>query len=346
MENRIIKSYMEDFQKDYGLSATKNESDDFEKFVNYCIVSRIQPDAFSSDFEKIETMNIGGGGDTGIDGIAVIVNDRFVSNIEEIEDIKKYSGGIEVKFIFIQSKISPKFESDKIGNFIFGVKDFFKPISQIKFNEHIRNFKEIKDFLYSKSIDFKSNPVCQMYYITTGKWTNDTNVLGVVNSGKTELKQTGNFRDVIFDCIDADKLANIYKEIKNKVQKEIVFEKRAVLPSINGIDQAYIGILPITEYIKLISDSDGNMQKNLFYDNVRDFLGTNPVNNEIKETLMDINLQNKFGILNNGVTIVAKTLNPTGDKFTISDFQIVNGCQTSHIIFKCKNSLKESIYSD
>lgn len=39
-----------------------------------------------------------------------------------------------------------------------------------------------------------------------------------------------------------------------------------------------------------------------------------------------------FGLYHNGITIAAKTLKKTGDSIVIENFQIVNGCQTSHII--------------
>ena len=37
--------------------------------------------------------------------------------------------------------------------------------------------------------------------------------------------------------------------------------------------------------------------------------------------------------MNNGITIVADSIKITGDKATITNYQIVNGCQTSHVIF-------------
>lgn len=46
-----------------------------------------------------------------------------------------------------------------------------------------------------------------------------------------------------------------------------------------------------------------------------------------------------FVLLNNGVTIVAKSINPVGTDFTIRDFQVVNGCQTSHILYNNKDLL-------
>ena len=37
--------------------------------------------------------------------------------------------------------------------------------------------------------------------------------------------------------------------------------------------------------------------------------------------------------MNNGVTIIARTLQQVSDRVTINDYQIVNGCQTSHVLF-------------
>src|SRR5690606_25948678 len=46
---------------------------------------------------------------------------------------------------------------------------------------------------------------------------------------------------------------------------------------------------------------------------------------------------------NNGITVVAKQIGRTGDKFKIDDYQIVNGCQTSNIIFHCRDKI-DGIY--
>jgi hypothetical protein len=78
----------------------------------------------------------------------------------------------------------------------------------------------------------------------------------------------------------------------------------------------------------------------VFYDNVRDFQGNNPVNQEIEETLKDAAENDKFVLLNNGITIVAGSLNKVGTRFRLKDFQIVNGCQTSHILFRNSSTLQ------
>ena len=47
---------------------------------------------------------------------------------------------------------------------------------------------------------------------------------------------------------------------------------------------------------------------NIFEDNVRDFQGYNIVNSEIQDSLRHGEDQARFGLLNNGITIVAKSI--------------------------------------
>jgi len=43
--------------------------------------------------------------------------------------------------------------------------------------------------------------------------------------------------------------------------------------------------------------------------------------------------------MNNGITIIARALHLTGHKFTMGDFQVVNGCQTSHVLYDNRDLL-------
>lgn len=99
----------------------------------------------------------------------------------------------------------------------------------------------------------------------------------------------------------------------------------------------------MSEFIKLLQDDGGGINKSLFYDNVRDWQDYNPVNTEIKRTLDSPDERLRFALMNNGVTIIAKTLRPTGDRFYIEDFQIVNGCQTSHVLFNEQSNLDDKV---
>lgn len=109
----------------------------------------------------------------------------------------------------------------------------------------------------------------------------DQNLNALVESSKKELMQTGLFREVQFQPIDINKLKSLYRESKHKITREINFEKHTILPKIDGVTEAYIGFLPAKEIVKLVSNSEGEIMKSIFYDNVRDFQGYNQVNQGI-----------------------------------------------------------------
>ncbi|MEC4991171.1 MAG: AIPR family protein [Oscillatoria sp. PMC 1068.18] len=325
--------------KDSGLEHL-DEATAFEYFVNYTILSKLHPDRF--DLEETITS---GSNDNALDGVAVIVNDHIVTSQEEVDYFRLNLSRLDVKFIFIQSKTSAKFDSGDLGNFLFGVKSFFKEQPTIPTNAKIDNLRALKNYIYDDhSFDMDEAPICEMYYVTTGTWTGDANLEGRVKVEKTALEETKILSSVKFFPIDNENLKRFYSELQRKITKEINFEKHIAMPSISEVHQAFIGVLPASEYLKLITDADGNLLRSLFYDNVRDFQGNNPVNQEIQATIQAPEQSDRFALLNNGITIVAKNIQQMGSRFSIQDYQVVNGCQTSHIIFINKHALTEKMF--
>jgi len=338
IKDKILQSYVSDFVKEHNIEGLEDDQA-FESFVNYCVVSREYPEDFD-----IDEVSVGGGGDTAIDGLAILVNEHLVFSKEDVNFFKDRLRRLDVEFVFIQSKSGNDFDSSEIGNFLFGIKSFFQSQPLIKENEHVQQLREVKDYIYERSVDMDMPPVCRMYYAAPGKWVGDTNLVGRVSAGVEELKQTRLFHEVYFFPLDADKLRDIYKELTLKVVRQVTFEKYTILPQIDKVEEAYIGILPSKEYLKLLTDSDGELLRTLFYNNVRDFQGNNPVNSEIQVTLSDAVQNDKFVLLNNGITIVAKSINKVGTAFKMKDYQIVNGCQTSHILFRNRNLLTDKVF--
>ena len=80
--------------------------------------------------------------------------------------------------------------------------------------------------------------------------------------------------------------------------------------------------------------------KSIFYENVRDFLGPNAINQEIADTIAS-DASDRFILMNNVVTMITRILRTTGDRFFVQDFQIVNGCQTSHVLHHLLDKLPE-----
>lgn len=315
---------------------SEGEAKDFEKLCNYSIISN----EYAKTFE-IENISIGDGNDTGIDGIAIIVNGQLVDSIEEIEDLLETNNFLEVEYVFIQAKTSSSFEGSEINTFIFGVLDFFSTTPRLVRNSDVEKFAEISNFIFAKAPQFKQNPSVKLYYVTTGKWTGDTNLQGIISSGVANLEATNLFEKVLFVPFGAREIATSYRKTKEAINTTIIFNNRITLPKINGVSQAYIGLLPFSEFKKIVSNDEGNLL-NVFEDNVRDFQGeNNDVNGGIAHTINNEDSE-IFSVLNNGVTIVASSISPTGDQFTISDYQIVNGCQTSNVLYNNRNGVNVS----
>ncbi|MBK9210752.1 MAG: hypothetical protein IPL71_21710 [Anaerolineales bacterium] len=132
--DRILKHLVDDFLKSFERNSTAPDQD-FELFANYSIIAH----EYNRSFE-IESASIGNGNDTGIDGIAIIVNGLMVENIEEIDEMLESNGTLDVRFIFIQVKNSGRFDSSEMNNFAFGVKDFFSENPRLVRSEEIQSF--------------------------------------------------------------------------------------------------------------------------------------------------------------------------------------------------------------
>ncbi|MFN2202291.1 MAG: AIPR family protein, partial [Caldilineaceae bacterium] len=130
---------------------------------------------------------------------------------------------------------------------------------------------------------------------------------------------------------------------KNAINNEFTFADRIALPEMPGVSEAYLGIVPAKEFIHLLRDESGHIARGIFYDNVRDWQDYNQVNSEIRKTLEDPVESTRFVLMNNGVTLIAKKVRPTGNKLYVEDYQIVNGCQTSHVLFNQGTDLPEHV---
>lgn len=335
--DRITKSLIEDFKNIMEINE-KDISKLFEYFTAYSIISKVHSEQF-----ELDDVVGGKGGDCGIDGIAIIVSGIMINTIEEVEDLIDRSGSIsEVTFVLIQSKTSSSFNGGDIRTFGDGVLDFFSENPSLVRNDFIQQKAEIVEYIISKAARVKKMN-CNMYYVTTGKWVEDQNVTSRINSVKKDIENLNLFKSIEFSPIGATEIQKFYRQTQEKVSATINFPNKVLLPDIEGVQESYIGILEIDEYLKLIEDDLGNIRRSVFYDNVRDYQGENDVNESISNTLQS-EKADRLAVLNNGVTIVAKSVTVARNNLTLEDFQIVNGCQTSHVIYNNKDKIDQTIY--
>jgi len=337
--DRISKSLLDEFSAEASLDKLQEETR-FEHFAAYLALSRHHAEAFSSG-----DLVTGSGGDTGIDAIAILVNGVLVLDPDEVKELADTNGYVDATFVFVQAERSSSFETAKIGQFGFGVNDFFAEKPKLPRNEHITSAASIMAAVYGQSSKFKrGKPHCRLYYVTTGKWTGDQNLEVRRTAVAEDLAKLNIFGQIEFSPVDADGIQALYRQAKNAIAREFTFVHRAVVPEMPGVKEAHIGLVSASEFLTLIDDGSGGILKSLFYDNVRDWQDYNEVNSEIRDTIASVSERARFALMNNGITIIAKNVRATANKFVIEDYQIVNGCQTSHVLFEQRQHLDSSVH--
>ena len=332
--DRITQSMVNSFKNSQSLNI-EDASELFEYFVNYCVVNNIYG---SNDFDLDEITT--GKATQGIDGIAIIVNQKFVSTIEDIDTLIEYNKSISVKFVLIQAKTSNSFDNTEIGNLLTYSRLFFSDDTSMFHTVEMQRFIELKDYIFLKGDKLKKNPELFLYYVTLGTWMNDENLEATISVGKESLRSTNLFSDISFKPCGSEEIQDLYRKTKEKLKATFKFEKRITMYSISDEEVGYSGVLPFKEFKKLIIDENG-ATKAVFEDNIRDYLGPDPdVNKNITETIKTRNV-NAFSMLNNGITVVTSSINISGDIATIEDYQIVNGCQTSNALIENMETVKE-----
>lgn len=337
MDNIILSGMLQDFVKKHALQDDAPEIQ-FEKFANYCLLKTDHYDSF--EFEKVST-----GECVGIDGVAVSIGGVIVNEIADAENLTRAQ--YDAKFIFSQAKTSSKFDLGDFLKFASTVRNFFGEDKSLVPTE-LHSAFDIKQHIYKKAAaKLRNHPTAELSYVYAGRFDTKNETL------KQQIEQEVQairdipykFSEVEWYVYDGDAIARLYRETQNDVLIEIPFQRHVALPRINGTRSAYLGVVKCLDYIKMITKGNGDLNKGLFFENVRDFLGVkNPVNEDIAKTIKHSDERDRFAILNNGVTVVAKSVTPSGDNFKISQFQVVNGCQTSHVLFKNQKIITEDMY--
>ena len=335
--NRILLGTLKEFSENFSLGH-QAESKLFENFANYIILSKIDPEAFS-DASVFKTIDVDSGGTFGIDAFALIVNDTLITNADDLV-LQRRSKRLEVRFIFIQTKRSTSIDNGDILKFTAAVKNVFNQHLETPDSTDIEEVRALITEVFrpeNARLFGGTRPKCELYFVTTGGEIRDDLTTSLLKSEGDSLAETiDEVQSGTITHLGVDALLDSYAEVENRYDVDIVFDKNVPCEKIGDVEQAFIGYLRVDEFLKLITGKDGELRRNVFYENVRDFQGEeNSVNAEMAETLRSKGLLDKFILLNNGVTIVARKFsNLRSTEYQISDYYIVNGCQTSNMIFR------------
>ena len=337
----VIQSYLTQFLNETGLLTLPPERQ-FEAFAMNCVAANHFPDMF--DVEELLT----GEDDESIDGVATLVGDELVLTADDTKEVfahSKAAANLEVSYIFVQAKRSPHFDTGDILKFTTGVASLFSSASNIT-DDHLCEFRTIhEEVVKNLSRVEGGRPTCELHYLAPGEWNEETGRKNKIDASIASLEKTGLFRSVEFIPVDREGLIRLWIATRAPVQAAFSVRGMIPIPGIAGVTEAYLALAPAPEFVdNVLTDENKRVRVSVFEQNVRAFLGdSNPVNEHIREAVRDAGLHDRFATLNNGLTIVAPDVRVQSDKVSIVNYQIVNGCQTSHVLFRNREALSEKI---
>jgi hypothetical protein len=334
-----MKSLVERFMQDHDLTQLREE-EAFEAFAGFCVLSTFYESGFRPD-----TFRMGGGNDLGVDVFGILVNGELLRDSADVRAATEQAKRLDVQIVVIQAKTSAGFETKVISDLADNLTHIIDP-NPVPYpaSLDIGNIRECLAAVYADLAKLNGRlPRLHVRYVTTADRVADM-VTRKARNAEKRLYGSGRFETVDFRCVTHRELRDLYRQATEAVGASFEMVKKISLPKIPGVQQALLGLLSARTLVEhLLTDDGGGIRKSLFHENVRDFEGYNDVNDKIRGTLRDSERKERFAVLNNGVTIVTRELTVAGDDIHIRDFQIVNGCQTCHVLFDERELLTDAV---
>lgn len=285
---------------------------------------------YELSYEEMSKGSIDSGDDGGVDGLFVFINGDLLHEDSDLTGIKRPP---RFEVFLIQTKNSASFSEIAVERVIASVRNLLNLTKDMNALRNLYNSDLINkvDSFRHAYLDLASrHPVLNFNFIYVTKG-DTTNIHPKVKEQAKILEQvikeffSGAKTEVTFmgarELLDASRVGKSYT-----LQLQFLESYLS-----KGADN-YIVLSSLRDYYNFITDRDGNLQRHIFESNVRDYQGNVEVNKDIQKTLeAQDNLD--FWWLNNGITILASKASIVGKTITLDDVLIVNGLQTTTIIY-------------
>lgn len=338
--NRIIKSHVEKFRSEMGLEDLATEHS-FEHFVNYCVGYKHTGAHFDTNAVTTDDP------DAGIDGVICFVDNEIVTSADECEEIfQRSKRNVEARIVFVQATVAEGFTKSKLTTFNAGVYDFLQDAPEQPHGSVLKEYHAIFDVVVrnaSKVVNGK--PECELYYAATGRFNSDVELVAAGKSAKKQITSLHLFSKVSVQFLDSDALLGLWLDCTQTIKASVDVVGSISFVKTEKVPEAYLALVGARALVeKLLVNPDGELRAWVFNENVRAFLGEDgQVNAEIKRTLRSADARARFALLNNGITIVSPDIRVQGSTINLNGFQIVNGCQTSNVLFANRAILSDEI---
>ena len=330
----VIKAQLKEFS-DMHSDESLTTSEFFEVFSIHAIDNGLMGhsiDPFKAHLEKTEF---------GIDGISIILQGELCTDDNQAETILSVGNNHSAEFHFFQCKTSENIDYGEVAKFLDAVVDFFGEGNLAK-SIQVSELRSCKDQIYSNSSN--KNPSIRCFYCTTGTGEISDPIQTLIDANIKRMEEMSQFSSIDISIHGAGSLQDGYRSATNTISGTFDFPGAITLPSHPSVDEAFIGVVSASELLNLAiipgaNQDEDRINRAVFYDNIRDFNPQSEINRAIITELQEGG-EESFVFKNNGVTVVARDISRKGNTYRLEDYQIVNGCQTTNILFLARDMIK------
>lgn len=333
--NPIVRAQLNDF-KNANSHEQGKDSDFFEVMSIFAVENGILGENIEPFRAHLK------GSEFGIDGISICIQGTLCIDADEAASILSVGKNHVGSFRMYQSKTSDSLDYGQISKFLDAVYDFFTDLKLLS-GDQIEDLVGVRDAVFAAAT--RSNPDLKCFFCTTGSGEVPKAIQALIDSNRSRLEALNVFGSIDISCLGARDIQEGFRAATNSSSASINFSKNVTLPDHENIEEAYIGYVTADQILEMaLGDVDGqgdrHINRAIFYDNVRDFNPNSEINMSILADIEAGDLSS-FVFKNNGITVVAKSISRKGDTFTLEDYQIVNGCQTTNILAQTPQTAKK-----
>lgn len=279
--------------------------------------------------DEILSNCVDGKDDGGIDYIAFFVNGHM---IEDPSDFLFPRNNAVLELYFVSCKHADSFKLAPVDSLYASLDELLNlGISNDKlsgdYNGDILKKRSDLRTIYKKIAAVEKREIkAKIVYICRGIVEElGENIQARAHQVEASVKSSFRDSSAEFFFFGCSELLMQYRKVK-QYDIELPFEK-SLSKGEHGIF-----LIKLQEYFHFISDEDGKLKRYLFDTNVRAYMGINRTNQDILQTLNDVDSPD-FWLLNNGITMIVDHVSLVGETVNLRNVQIVNGLQTSETIY-------------
>lgn len=298
-----------------------------DPWLYYCLEQYLK--AYAIDDDDLEAGITDGAGDGGVDGYYFLVNNRQLVTADTNIDPKAASS---VRLLFFQVKHSGGIKPTEIEKWLETTNDFFdlsvdpNTAFGTRYNKAIKTAMRVWREQYLKMSGNFPEVLIDFYYITGDDAVPDAYALDSCNRVKERVEKSLKSKCTVHTVGAQELWAQVQKRPKSS--RPIKWAEQPM-----STKDGYVGLVKLPDFRGFLEDDDGSLAERIFESNVRGFVQDSGVNDDIAASLRNPVDEPNFWLLNNGVTIIAAKAAPAHLMLTVEDPQIVNGLQTSRVIF-------------